>query len=117
VQLADAARLAGNVGRATAALETLRRRFAGSPQAAHAAFTLGRIAFDRRRAYGDAARWFSTYLREAPGGPLAREAAGRRMEALARSSDPAGARAAAQQYLERYPAGPHADVARRLAGQ
>jgi len=115
--LADAARLAGDLARATAVLGALRRRFAGSPQAAQAAFTLGRIAFDRRGAYGEAARWFGAYLAEAPSGPLAREAAGRRMEALSRSSDAAGARAAAEQYLGRYPSGPHAELARRLAGR
>lgn len=114
--LADAARLAGKVPRATAALTALRQRFAGSPQAAQAAFTLGRIAFDRRGAYGEAARWFGTYLREAPSGPLTREASGRRLEALFRAGD-ASARDAAAQYLARYPGGPHADLARRVAGQ
>ena len=44
-----------------------------------AAFTLGRIAYDRRD-YREAARWFATYLREEPSGSVAREAAGRLIE-------------------------------------
>jgi hypothetical protein len=66
VLLADAARFGGRLPRAVVALETLRRRFAGTPAATQAAFTLGRIAFDRRHAYADAARWFAIYMREAP---------------------------------------------------
>ncbi|MBI2896021.1 MAG: tetratricopeptide repeat protein [Deltaproteobacteria bacterium] len=115
--LGDAARLAGSAPRAVQAFDALRDRFAGTPQAAAAAFALGRIAFDGRHAYAEAARWFETYLREAPRGPLAREASGRLIEARRRSGDAAGAREGARRYLEAYPSGPHADLARTLLAQ
>jgi hypothetical protein len=114
--LVDVARYAGHVDRAEQAARTLRARFAGKPQAALAAFTLGRIAFDRASDYGDAARWFRVYLSEQPGGGLAREAEGRLMESLARSGQMSQARQVAREYLERYPEGPHARVARQLIG-
>jgi len=115
--LADAARLAGNTRRAKQALEALRRRFATDAQAPVAAFLLGRLAFDQEGSMSDAERWFSAYLTEAPGGPFAREALGRQMEARARSGNRAGAEEAARRYLSTYPEGPHAEKARQLAGE
>jgi TolA-binding protein len=112
--LGDAARLAGRADRAREALVTLRQRFPGDSRRAAAAFALGKVAFDGRGAYGEAAEWFATSIREAPGGPLAREAAGRRLEALRRSGNQTGARSAASEYLARYPDGPHAAVARSI---
>ena len=112
--LGDGARLSGNSARAEEALLTLRRRFPNDARRAAAAFALGKVAFDQRRAYEQAAAWFSTCLREQPGGPLARETAGRLIEALRRADDSAGARRAARDYLEKYPEGPHADLARSV---
>jgi transmembrane sensor len=112
--LADAARFAGKPARAAEALNALRRRFSGSGQAATAAFHLGRMAFDSRGAHAEAARWFSTYLAEQPGGALAREAEGRLMECREKMGDTAGAREAARRYLDAYPGGPHAEKARSL---
>jgi transmembrane sensor len=112
--LGDAARLAGRADRAREALLALRQRFPRDSRRAAAAFALGKVAFDGRGAYGEAAEWFATSIREAPGGPLAREAAGRRLEALRHTGDQAGARAAATDYLARYPDGPHAPVARTI---
>jgi TolA-binding protein len=112
--LADVARHARVPRRAETALLTLRRRFAGGHDAALAAFTLGRLAFDEFRAYSAAAGWFRTYLKERPGGTMAREARGRLMEALHQAGDQAGSRAAAEQYLRDYPSGPHAELASRL---
>jgi TolA-binding protein len=114
--LSDAARLAGSGARATQALAALRERFPGDKRASMAAFVQGKIAFDQRGAYADAARWFETYLREQPAGPVAREAAGRLMEARQRSGDLQGARSAAESYLKAYPMGPHAEMARKLLG-
>lgn len=112
--LGDGARLSGNSARAEEALLTLRRRYPSDARRAAAAFALGKVAFDQRGAYEQAAAWFSTCLREQPGGPLARETAGRLIEALRRADDSAGARRAARDYLDKYPEGPHADLARSV---
>jgi hypothetical protein len=110
--LARAARLAGRLDVSKAALLSCRRRFAGTRDAAMAAYLLGRSA-----ASADAARWFSTYLTEQPDGPLAREASGRLMEAQFGSGQREAARAQARTYLLRYPAGPHADFANMVLRQ
>jgi TolA-binding protein len=112
--LADAARLFGRSSRATTALRVLRQRFPASPDAATAAFTLGRIAFERQHAYAEAVDWFGTYLREQPNGALMGDSFGRLMEARSRSGDEPGARADAQQYLRRFPEGPYASEARGI---
>jgi TolA-binding protein len=111
--LADQARYAGDPGHARTALLAVRSRFAGSPQAATAAFLLGRLAFDAR-SYSDASKWFEQASVEAPNGPLARETAGRLIEARQNAGDHASARAAAQRYLQRYPSGPDASLAIRM---
>jgi len=82
-----------------------------------AAFLLGRLAFDAQQDYAEAERWFAVYESERPDGPLIREAMGRRLEALARSGDSAGARAQAERYLARFPFGPHARRAREILAE
>lgn len=115
--LADAARVSGQTDQAVTLLTTLRRRFPGSANAAAAAFSLGRIAFERRAAYSEAARWFSTYLDEAPNGPLMGDAVGRLMESRHRKGDREGARADAERYLRRFPRGPYATLATGLLNE
>ncbi len=115
--LGDAARLSGKLAQAEHAYLTLRQRFGGGGTGAVAAFMLARIAFDQRGSPGQAARWLETYLAEAPGGALAREALGRLIEARRRSGNSGGAQQAARQYLARYPSGPHAELARRVIGE
>jgi hypothetical protein len=117
MDLGDAAHFSGHDDRAKLVLQQVRRRFAPSEHASNAAFELGRIAFDDDAAYAEAADWFGVYIDERPDGPLVREALGRRMEALERGSDHAGAKAVARRYLEDFPTGPHADVARSIAGR
>jgi ferric-dicitrate binding protein FerR (iron transport regulator) len=111
--LADAARLARRPGRAEQINQRLRQRFAGTIESAIAAFSLGRLAFEQR-AFARAARWFERYLAEQPHGGLAREAAGRIVEALHRAGERGRALGAARHYLQQYPKGPHADFARRV---
>jgi transmembrane sensor len=111
--LADVARLAGDSGRARRAYEQMRVRFPGQ-DAGQAAFFLGRLAFDESADYAEAARYFELSLGEQPAGPLAREAAGRLIEAKLLLGDSEGARSAAREYLKRHPDGPHARTARRV---
>jgi transmembrane sensor len=112
LSLADAARLSGETSRAVEALVTLRQRFPASTSGATAAFSLGRLAFEKRGAYAEAARWFATYLNEQPQGPLMGDAIGRLMEARDRAGDRAAARRDAERYLQRFPEGPYAGTAR-----
>ena len=112
--LADAARLFARTTRAVTALRVLRQRFPSSAEASTAAFALGRIAFEQRRAYPEAGQWFATYLREQPSGPLHGDCVGRLMEARLRAGDQTGARADAEQYLRRFPEGPYASEARGI---
>ena len=112
--LADAARFSSHPEIADKSLRALRRRFPKDPRAARAAFDLGRIAFDQKHDYAGAATWFDAYLREEPNGTFDREASGRLVEARQRAGDAEGARAAAREYLRRYPDGPHAPLAKSL---
>jgi TolA-binding protein len=115
--LADAARLSGETSRAVEALTMLRQRFPGSTSAATGAFSLGRLAFERRGAYSEAARWFATYLDEQPHGPLMGDAVGRLMEARHRAGDQPSARRDAERYLQRFPEGPYAGTARAILAE
>jgi transmembrane sensor len=115
MRLSDAARFTGHSNRADFILRRIRQRFPDDERASVAAFHLGRIAFDERRAYAEAAGWFDTYLAERPSGALGREASGRLMESLERSGDDTRARETAKRYLEVFPSGPHANVARSIA--
>ncbi|MBI5531719.1 MAG: FecR domain-containing protein [Deltaproteobacteria bacterium] len=117
MELADVAQFAGRSDRCMRALLALRKRFPGSGSSATAAFKLGRMAADQRGAVAEARQWFETCLAEAPSGVLAREAMGRLMEMDRAAGNVAGARARAVQYLERYPQGPHAELARTLVGR
>jgi hypothetical protein len=108
--LAEVCRFAGHSSESMQVLTRLRQRFAGTNESAIAAFQLGRLSSDGQLS----ASWFRSYLKERPNGELAREASGRLLEALDRAGDHAGAVAAANSYLARYPSGPHASFARRL---
>lgn len=112
--LGDAARFTGKNSEAREAYTAVRSRSPKDPMAAEAAFDLGKIAFDRDHDYGAAATWFDTYGRELPNGPLARDAAGRLIEAREKYGDHVDLEAAAQSYLTKYPDGPHADLARSI---
>jgi transmembrane sensor len=114
--LGDVARYTGRAAEAARVYQQVRQRFPNSDSSALAAFALGRLAFDQKSAYAEAASQFQTYVRERPRGSFALEARGRRIEALHRAGDAAGARAAAGEYLRLYPNGPHAAQARKLLG-
>jgi hypothetical protein len=109
--LADAARFTGRPALAQRALLAIRSRFPGTKAATAATFVLGRMldGTDTRAAV----TWYDRYIAE--GGPLAAEAAGRRMLALQRAGDGDASRKAATEYLRRFPDGPYAKQARELS--
>jgi TolA-binding protein len=113
--LGEVARHAGAGERAERAFRVLRERFQGTAEASFAAFALGRLQFDAYGSYASAARWFRVYLKEQPGGSFAREALGRLMEATSRAQNHSEAQRLARRYLQVYPAGPHAELASRIA--
>ncbi|HEX3594106.1 MAG TPA: hypothetical protein VHU80_03360 [Polyangiaceae bacterium] len=113
--LADAARYSGAPALATPALTALRSRFGGTSDGVAAAFLLGRVA----EAGGDPAgaeRWYTAYRAEAPGGRFASDALAGEMRVAARRGATAEAKALAVEYMNRYPDGPSAAAARKLAG-
>jgi len=113
--LADAARYSGNPALAKRAYAAVRARFASSGDARTAAFLLGRIAEEQDHSNADAARWYDTYLAEAPGGAFAGDALGRKMVLVSKSQGRDAARPLATRYLQRFPGGPYAAAARDLA--
>ena len=111
--LADAARYTRRNDLARQALLGLRARFPGSARASDAAFFLGRLAESPSSSSGAAVTWYETYLRESASGPYAGEALGREIALWARS-DRARARTAARSYLEKFPHGTQAELAKSL---
>jgi hypothetical protein len=110
--LADAARYAGRSGIAKRVLLAERQRFASSSAARDAAFFLGRIAEDNGSGGID---WYERYLSESPRGAYASQAFGRKMMLLYKQHGAVAAKPVADEYLSRYPNGPYAAAARKLA--
>jgi ferric-dicitrate binding protein FerR (iron transport regulator)/TolA-binding protein len=113
--LGDAARYSGNPALAKRAYSAVRARFPSSGDARTAAFLLGRLAEEQDHSNADAARWYDTYLSEAPGGAFAGDALGRKMVLVSKSQGRDAARPLATRYLQRFPGGPSAAAARDLA--
>jgi hypothetical protein len=111
--LADAARYMKRNDLAHQTLVALRARFPGTTRAGDAAFFLGRLAELTPSASGVAVGWYETYLRESVRGPYGDDALGREIALLART-DRGRARLAAQVYLQRFPSGTHAELAKSL---
>ena len=111
--LADAARYTRHNDLARQALLGLRARFPGTARASDAAFFLGRLAELTPTSASAALAWYETYLDESGRGPYAGEALGREIALLAHS-DRVRARKAAQTYLERFPHGTQAELAKSL---
>jgi hypothetical protein len=111
--LADAARYTKRNDLARQTLVALRARFPGTTRARDAAFFLGRLAEVTPSASGAAVAWYETYLRESERGAYGDDALGREIALLART-DRVRARVAAQGYLQRFPSGTHAEMAKSL---
>ncbi len=111
--LANAARFLGRVEIGREGYTVLRRRFPGTQMASLAAFLMGRLM--ESGSPGEARQWFERYEREAPAGPLAAEAMGRRMLLLRDRGGRFEAERLAEEYVRRYPDGAYAGVARKIA--
>jgi ferric-dicitrate binding protein FerR (iron transport regulator) len=114
--LADAARYRRHDDVARRALLAQRRRFAGSPRAADAAFFLGRLDENGGRGHAPALAWYERYLDEAPRGSYVAEALGRKMIAVEQLHGAAAARNVAEQYVRSFPRGSYAGAAQALLG-
>ncbi len=113
-QLADAARCAGRSDLAARTLRSYRDRFDATDEARIAAYLLGRTALEQQDDPAAAVAWFQTYLDEAPEGPLAEEALGRLMLASGEAGLHDRAEESARQYLDRFPTGSFASLARSI---
>ncbi|HEX7500975.1 MAG TPA: tetratricopeptide repeat protein [Polyangia bacterium] len=111
--LGDAARYASSPERARQAFVSLVKRFPRDQRSYDALFALGRLESE----VGDpavAARWFERYLSVARHQPLEEEAAGRLMEIYSRTGDREDAVRVARDYLDHYPDGLRAGLARKV---
>jgi TolA-binding protein len=113
--LADAARYTHRQDIARGACLAERRRFPGSNYARVAAFDLGRVEDTGQDAHA-ALGWFDTYLAEAPDGPFASEALGRKMTLVKLLRGKEAAQSWAELYLRRFPNGTYASAARAVTG-
>jgi len=115
IALGDAARYSRRYDVARQALQRVRERFPDTSRSGEAAFFLGRLAETGPTSTSTKAAltWYDIYLRESALGPYAAEALGREIALFSRT-DRARARATARQYLERFPHGAQADLARSL---
>jgi ferric-dicitrate binding protein FerR (iron transport regulator) len=113
--LADAARYRRRDDLADRALHAQRRRFPGTARATDAAFFLGRLS-EGKGAVGQAVGWYDQYLGEAPDGPYAADALGRKMVAVRDLRGEAAARDIADEYVRRFPRGSYAGAASALRG-
>ncbi|MBN2714995.1 MAG: FecR domain-containing protein [Deltaproteobacteria bacterium] len=114
--LGEAARLTRHATLSNDVYLAIRQRFAGTPQSSASAFYLGKIAFDQSHAYSRAAEWLNVYIREAPGGPFARDALGKLIESQLHTGQRHAAAQNATQYMDRYPGGPHVTIAQKALG-
>jgi hypothetical protein len=107
---ADAARADGRLDDAVAALQSLLRDHPRDARTTLALFTLGRVERQRAR-HADAARAF-----EQCGAALGGDAIAEAAASWQQAGQGAQARAAAQRYLQLFPAGVHAPRMRAMAG-
>ncbi len=111
--IADVARLGGDLKLAARALAVLLRQYPGAREARDAQFLLGRVhALSGDRA--SAIRAFEAYLETGSSRRYANEAAGRLMELYTERGDTERARAMAQRYLASAPNGPYRRLAHSL---
>jgi transmembrane sensor len=112
----DSARTRGELARGAELLRRILREHSNDPRAPLAAFTLGRLLLNELGRPREAAAAFHEVQVRAPRGQFAEDALAREVEAWKQAAEPARARAVAETYLERYPAGRHVRRVKALAG-
>jgi transmembrane sensor len=105
LEVADVARRSGHPEEAVQVLLRVVERFPADRNSAVAAFTRGRIEADQLNHSASAAEAFAQALQLGLPGALDEDARVRLVEARHKSSDAAGARAAFDEYVARYPQG------------
>ncbi len=113
---ANEQRRRGDLAGAEASLRRALSEHSNEPQAALAAFTLGKLLLDSASRPRDAAAEFARCLALSPPSALAEDALFRLGDAQVRAGERGAASVSAREYLARYPQGRHvADVGRWLA--
>jgi transmembrane sensor len=114
---ADVARLSAHPEDAIRPLRAVCDRHASDRRAPVAAFTLGRVLLDELGRPGEAAAAFRKARVLWPAGPLAEDALAREGDAWERAGRSDEARAAAGEYIARYPQGRHVAAMRKIQAQ
>lgn len=113
LMVADVARLSGHPAEAVVPLRRVVFEHPRDPSAPVAAFTLGRVEFDALEDPADAADAFARAIALGVPEGLAEDAYVRLVEARSKAGDAVGAREAAAQYMQRFPAGSRTATLRR----
>ncbi len=103
--LADIARYSGHPASAVSPLEQIIAQHRSEPAAALAAFTLGKIELDSLNDPDKAAQAFAQAIQLGPPPGILESTYERLVEARSRAGDRAGARAAAAEYVRKFPQG------------
>lgn len=106
MEKAEAARLSGDATAARRLYTRVRERFPKTPEAAKAAFLLGRLA-EGAGSPDEALTWYETVGRESPRDAYAQEALGRSLALEQGRGNVDRARALASDYLRKHPNGPY----------
>jgi transmembrane sensor len=114
---ADVARLSAHPEEAIRPLRAVCDRHASDRRAPVAAFTLGRVLLDELGRPGEAAAAFRKARVLWPAGPLAEDALAREGDAWERAGHSDEARAAAGEYIARFPQGRHLAAMRKIQAQ
>lgn len=113
---ADIARAAGRAAEALPYLEKALSSYPHTPQAALAAFALGRIRQTDLNDHAGAAAAFAQARALSPSGPLAEDALAREVEAWFHAGETARARRAAEEYVRSWPTGSRLRAVRHFGG-
>jgi transmembrane sensor len=116
VNAASVARLSHHPAEAVPPLRRIVVNHDDDRRAPLAAFTLGRVLLEELGQPTEAADAFAKTGELAPDGALAEDALAREVEAWSRAGDLARARARADEYVRRYPAGRRLRSVRRFGG-